>query len=135
MAKRYYLCNIIGDGSDDNPFRPAVADYDTAGVSWSGVFQRDPSGRPIHADCLVIVDTEDHSLLRRDAHLDPMPDFSLDGKMSAINKVVKTAMTNALKRRGFDVSGITNTDGYREALQQIGMQRSGAFDIDKLDVS
>ena len=135
MAKRYYLSSIIGDGSMDNPFRPAVADYEAAGVSWAGAIETDPSGRPIHADCLVIVNTEDHSVLRRDARIYPMPDFALDGKISAINNVVKTAMTNALKRRGFDTSGLTNTDGYREALQQIGQQRSGSFDLDKLDVS
>ncbi len=135
MAKRYYLCNIIGDGSDDNPYRPAVADYEASGVSWAGVIESGPDGRPIHADCLVIVNTEDHSALRRDARIDAMPDFALDGKMSAINNVVKTAMVNALRRRGIVKSGISNTDGYREALQQIGQQRSGAFDIDKLDVS
>lgn len=132
MAKRYYLSSIIGDGTDDNPYRPAIADYN---VSWAGAIETDPNGRPLHADCLVIVNTEDHVALRRDARIDAMPDFALDGKMSAINNVVKTAMTNALRRRGFDVSGISNTDGYREALQQIGLQRAAAFDIDKLDVS
>lgn len=132
MAKRYYVAEIIGDGSMDNPYRPAVEDY---GVAWAGAIETDVAGKPIHRDCLVLVSTDNHAQLRADSRIDAMPDFALDGKMSAINNVVKTAMINALRRRGIDVSGLTNTDGYREALQQIGMQRSAAFDIDKLDVS
>lgn len=131
MSKRYYLCDIIGSGTEEDMFRPAVADHP---VDWVGSIETGPDGRPIHADTIVLVSTDDHSILRADRRIDPLPDFALDGKMSAINGVVKTAMTNAMKRRGFDVSGLTNTDGYRKALQQIGAQRSAGFDIDKFDV-
>ncbi len=131
MAKRYYLCDIIGDGSEDEPYRPKVADY---GVKWSGGIEVGPDGKPLHSDILVIVSTNNHSVLRGVPGIDPLPDFALDGKMSAINNVVKKQMINALRRRGIDDSGIGNTDGYREAMQQIGKQRSATFDIDKLDV-
>lgn len=132
MAKRYYLCDIVGDGSEDNPFRPAVADYN---VSYVMACDSDATGRPIHADAMVLVNAEDHAQLRGKPGIDPMPDFALDGKMSAINNVVRTQMINALRRRGIDDSGIGNTDGYREALAQIGMQRAAAFNIDSFDVN
>lgn len=132
MAKRYYLCDIVGDGSEDNPFRPLVADYN---MSYVMACDSDAVGRPLHADALVLVDTEDHSQLRGKPGIDSMPDFALDGKMSAINNAAKAALSAALKRRRIDDSGLTNIDGYREVLSQIGRQRAVAFDIDNFDVN
>ena len=133
MSKKYYVSAIIGDGTEENPFRPAVADH---GVSWVGSIKSDPvTGHPIHADCLVLVAAQNHAQLRGDNRITAMPDFALDGKMSAINTVTKNGMINALKKRGFDTSTIGNTDGYRDALHDIGKQRDPDFNIDKFDVA
>lgn len=132
MSKRYYISAIIGAGDSLDPFRPAVADL---GVAWVGAIESGPDGRPLYADCIVMVNTVDHAALRSDPRIDPLPDFPLDGKLSAINSGVKTAMDNMLTRRGFNVTGINSSDGYRDVLQKIGQQRSAAFDIDKFDVN
>lgn len=133
MSKRYYLCDIIGDGSEYNPYRPAVADH---GVAWVGVIESNPeTGAPIHADTLVLVETDNHAKLRADSRIDALHDFVLDGKMNAINSAARTAMSAALSRRKFSISSINNADGYRDALQQIGRQRSPQFNIDAFDVS
>lgn len=132
MSKRYYLCDIIGTGSDMDPYRPVVADY---GVAWVGVIESNPeTGAPIHADTLVLVETDNHAKLRADSRIDALSDFVLDGKMNAINSAARTAMSAALSRRKFSASSINNADGYREALQQIGRQRSPQFNIDAFDV-
>lgn len=135
MAKRYYICDIIGDGSEEEGaagmFRPAVADFP---VDWVASIETGLDGKPIHTDCVVLVNTEDHTQLRKDNRIDPLPDFMLDGKLSAINATTKSAMINALRRRGFTTEGIDNADGYRDVLQQIGRQRSAAFNIDKFDI-
>lgn len=133
MAKKYYVSDIIGDGSEENPFRPAVADH---GVSWVGSIQSDPvTGRPIHADCIVLVAAQNHAQLRADKRITAMPDFALDGKMSAINTATKNGMLNALQKRGFSTSTIGNADGYRDALRDIGKQRDPVFDIDNFDLA
>lgn len=133
MSKRYYISKIVGTGSEVDPFRPKVADY---GVSWAGSIESNPiTGKPVYPDCMVIVATVNHGVLMADPVIDAMPDFPLDGKLSAINTGTKTAMLNALTARGFDVTGLGNTDGYRDVLQKIGLQRSPAFNIDNFDVA
>ena len=133
MSKRYYLADIIGTGDETDPYRPAVADH---GVAWVGVIESDPlTGAPLYANTVVMVETENHAKLRADSRIDPLPDFALDGKITAINTAARNGMLKALTRRGFVTSAINNADGYREALQQIGRQRSPVFDINNFDVS
>ena len=132
MSKRYYLSDIIGTGDIDDPYRPAVADL---GVQWVGTIESGPDGRPLYTDCVTLVDTVNHGALRSDPRIDPLPDFPLDGKLSSINASTKSSMDAALSRRGFNLTGINSSDGYRDVLQKIGQQRSAAFDIDKFDVN
>lgn len=138
MTKRFYVTKIRGDGTEDNPYRPAVADH---GVNWSGsiVTDNDESspnyGKPLYADCLVVVATDKHSTLRADPDIDALPDYPLDGKVSSINTATKNAMIAALQRRGFRTDDVSNTDGFRDLVQSIGRQRDPAFNVDNFDVS
>lgn len=131
MSKRYYVCNIIGVGSDEDPFRPAVADF---GVSWVASILSGDDGHPVYADCLALVETADHTKLRNAVGVTPMPDFPLDGKLSAIQNGTKNAMMSALGTRGFDTTALGNADGYRDVLQSVGRQRDPAFDVDKFNI-
>lgn len=132
MSKRYYLCDIIGTGDDMDPYRPAIADH---GVAWVGAVESNPqTGRPLHANTIVLVETDNHARLRADPRIDPLPDFALDGKMTAINTAARNAMQAVLTRRGFVTSTLNNADGYRDALQAIGRQRSPTFNVDSFDV-
>lgn len=132
MSKRYYISNIIGVGDHLDPIRPAVADL---GVNWVGAIESGPDGKPLYTDCIVMVDAVNHAVLRNDPRIDSLPDFPLDGKLSSINAPTKSNMDAALTRRGFDLTGVNSSDGYRDVLQKIGQQRSAAFDIDKFDVN
>jgi hypothetical protein len=105
-------------------------------VSWVGSIQSNlETGRPIYADCLVLVAAQNHAQVRADTRITAMPDFALDGKMSAINTAVKNAMIANLQKRGFDTSTIGNADGYRDALRDMGKQRDPAFKIDNFDLA
>lgn len=141
MSKRYYICDIVGDGSifgpfGPNPYRPIVANY---GVAWVGSIENHTSGpdigKPKYPDCLVLVSTLNHAQLMNKPGIDPLPDFPGDGKLAGIATVTRTAMNAMLNTRGFDITGLTNTDGYKEALQKIGIQRSATFDIDNFDIA
>jgi|SRR5687768_844253 len=139
MAKRYYICDIIGDGSDGmmtpttGPFRPAIADL---GVAWVGTIPSDPStGRPLFNWTLVLVNTENHARLMGINGIDSLPDFPLDGKVSAINNVTKTNMINMLNRRGLSTDFVTGSDGYRDIIRELGKKLSAAFDENNFDIS
>lgn len=131
--KRYYLCDIIGDGTEFNPFRPAVADYD---VPWAGMIKSDPvTGVPLQPFALVIVGGNKHVDILRDARVTPMPDFPLDAKVSGMHKPTKDAMIIAMQKRGIPIEFLSTVDGYREVIRTVGRQLEPAFDENGFDVA
>lgn len=132
MAKRYYISPIIGDGSIDNPYRPKVADH---GVAWSGAIPTGPDGKPVKPWALVIVAAKNHAPLVADRDLDALPDFPLDGKVSAIQTATKNAMKNKLAARGIATAFIDGTDGYREVIRGVGRMLEPTFDENNFDVA
>ncbi len=132
MSKRYYICDVIGDGTDGNEYRPSVADIQ--GVNWVGSIPGDAQGRPLFPWALVLVATNNHAQLRDVAGIDPLPDFPLDGRMNAVNNAAGNAMSAALSRRGVSVSW-GGTDGYRDVVRAIGRRLDAAFDENKFDVA
>lgn len=133
MSKRYYICDIIGDGTEDNPYRPAVADL---GVAWVGDIPTGPDGHPTSTWALVMVATQNHGPVRARQGVDALPEFPLDGKVSAINAATKTAMENALSRRNLPANTIVDgKDGYRDVIRAIGRANAPGFDENNFDVA
>lgn len=135
MAKRYYICDVIGDGSDADPYRASVAD---SGAAVAAVMpDNDPqTGRPLVSWCLAIVSATNHAPILADARNDRMPDFPLDGKVNAINAAAKGLMRAALIRRGLDADAlIDGKDGFREVVRGIGRALSPVFDENAFDVA
>lgn len=133
MAKRYYLSDIVGDGSIDNPYRPAIADE---GVNHVAVFPpQNPDGTYTRTTCLVLVNSPNHGRFRGRKDIDPLPDFPLDGKVSAVEGRSRMDAGSALERRGFVSSHLTGKDGYREVIRSIGKELDGNFDENNFDVS
>lgn len=132
MSKRFYMADIIGDGTDEDQFRPAV---DAHAVNWAGSFPVNlENGHPLKSWTLVTVEAINHSPLLVDVRLDPLPDFPLDGKVSSINIVARNAMLAAMVRRGVDTSFVSGTDGYREVIRAIGIAANATFDENSFDV-
>jgi hypothetical protein len=133
MAKRYYLADIIGDGSIDNPYRPAGVD----GLNHVAVFPpQDPNtGVYSRPHCLVLVNTPNHATLRGRQGVDPLPDFPLDGKVQAVETAARQSAESALNRRGFASGQFTLKDGYREVIRSIGKELDSNFDENNFDVS
>jgi hypothetical protein len=132
MSKQYYICEIIGDGSDFNPYRPAVAD---SNVSWTASIPSDPTtGVPLYENCLAIVGTSNHGVLNNNSKIDALPDFPMIGKLSAMQGKAKADMDTMLTKRGFSTANVQASDGYKDLLQAIGKQRDTAFDISIFDV-
>lgn len=63
MPRRFFLVPIIGEGTEDNPYRPPVADM-AEYMDWSCQIENDPvTGVPLQSKCVVGVDSDDFSAL------------------------------------------------------------------------
>lgn len=127
MAKQFYLCDLVGGGTEFDPFRAAVADH---GVNHVAVFPPNNQGSSV----LVLVATVNHNVLRGDPRIDPLPEFPLEGKLSALRTETRTEVENAISRRGFDQPW-SNSDAYRDVIRSIGQQLDSHFDENNFDVS
>ena len=114
--KRYYLSEIIGDGTEENPYRPALSD---SGVSHSAIIPSDANGVPINAVALCVVSAPNHGRLISDARNTALPDFVLDAKVSAMHSPTKAGMIAGLRKHGIATDFIGSADGYREVIRGI----------------
>lgn len=133
MAKRYYLSTLIGDGSYENQFRSVPYDY---GLNHTTEFppQDMTTGRYSRNQCLVIVDAVNHTSLLADLRMNAMPDFPLDGKLSAMRSATLSALNNAAAARGYAVTW-GSADAYRDVVRSLGKQLNPNFSEDNFDVS
>lgn len=124
--KRYYLCPIMGDGTEGAPY---AADL-PAGTNASVVMPDDPQPG---GWALALVAAADHRGLLRDAKLDALPEFPLDAKLNAMQSTARSALDAALQRRaGITVNG---ADGYRDLIRQVGRKLDPNFHENAFDVS
>lgn len=100
--KRYFIADIIGDGSDTNEYRAAVAVYP---VNWAAeVPWDDIENRPINNWTIAEVSGGDMSGFAGDTRIDPLPICELDTPVSQIDASQIASMRAALQRRGIGVS-------------------------------
>jgi len=132
MSKRYYLCDIIGDGLDpETAFRPAIADY-TGNFAVS--IPTDSNGQPLGSSALTIVAALNHAALKEIPGVDQLPVFPLDGKVNGLNVAARQSLEDTIAKRGINVS-VDNAAGYRSTLDALGKYIDPNFDIDNFDVS
>lgn len=132
MAKRFYLSKIIGDGTEQNPYRPKVADYS---VSWSGVIPSNEDGSPKFGFTFVIVNTQNHAALLADPQIKGMPELSLDAQISTLSKAVRDKMLAYFDDEGIDRTGLTLQSTMRDVLRRIGKHLTESFDENNFDVN
>lgn len=130
--KRYCIAKIIGDGTENNPYRSAIQKYNDLHYEFGGIAQDPITGQPTHTFVLAILKTVNISRLMADQDIDIFPDFPLDGKMSAMQTATKNKMVNALAKYGVSISG---ADGFRDAIRTIGQMIQPDFDENNFDLS
>ncbi len=129
--KRYYLCDIIGNGSEENPFRVVVSDY---GVSNVAVIPTHPAtGLPLYSWALTKVSARSHANLRQICQ--PLPDYPMDGKVNGIHNATRAQMKADIEARtAKSATWVDGTDGYREVIRGIGRFLEPVFDENNFDV-
>lgn len=128
---RYYLCAIIGDGSESNPFRAAVSDHRVNHVA--AFPPQDPAtGLYSRNLCLALVNAADHLLLLADAESYACPDARLDTKLNLVDLI---AFKAAAQARGLNTERFASAENYAAILRDLGRQLDPNFHEENLDVS
>lgn len=136
--KRYYVCKVIGDGSYESPYRAAIADVvdpstHLLAFTIAATIKSNPDGTPALPWCLVIAAGKNHALVNSNADIDPLPDYPLDVKLSAMNTATKLAAFNKMAARGINTNALSNADGYRDLIRGLGQQHEASFSEDNFD--
>jgi len=132
MAKRYYLAPVIGTGTMDDAFRPQTKNY--GGTSTAVIPSHQTTGQPLFTWALVIVDKVDHTGLLADTAIDPLPDISLDSKISTLSNTMKNRLTAALTKYGIDPTTNANTT-LRDIVLRCGQKLDPTFSENNFDVT
>lgn len=122
MAKRYYICRILGDGTEDNPYYSELRRYIQANWPAEPHFEH----QIIHAEvlpwCIMKYDLSDA------AHADVMANLTgifsfgnqaLDTTMLGIGITKRNAIRDKLEGLGFDLSWAIATTTVREVLKYL----------------
>ena len=130
--KRYCIAKIIGDGTENNPYRSALKNYNDINHEFGEIAQDPITGQPTHTFVLAIIKTVNISRLIADKDIDVLPDFPLDGKMSAMQTATKNKLADALTKYGVSIGG---ADGFRDAIRTIGRVIKPDFDENNFDLN
>jgi hypothetical protein len=133
MSKRYYISDIVYN--DDLGWTTKALAEAGQGVRVVADIPSGPDGRPLHTQALCLVAAKDHARFVAIEGVDALPDFPLDGKVSAINTVTLNATKSMLRRRGLSDAIVDGKDGYRDLIRAAGRAFKPDFDENKFDVT
>lgn len=120
--KRYYLCDVIGDGTGDNPWRPAI---DT--IKGEEGEMRSFEVNVLTGQSIAVVDgREDHSKLIATSKVDVLPDVPMNLKLSEI-QILTDNIEVKIANRGFSKEW-NNSNSFRDMLRSVGKQINPNFD-------
>jgi hypothetical protein len=137
--KRYAICDIIGTGTELDPYRPAIENVGERNYVSLIPTENDPQspnyGKPKGTKCLVRLATNNVARLVGATGVDLLPDFALDAKVSAMHTPTRVLMRAMLQRRGLNPGWLDNADGFRDVVRNIGQALEPAFDENFFDVA
>lgn len=126
MKRNYCISKVeIIEGNDG---REAVCIARKYGDVVAQNINLDNQGNLIDDWGLCILETENLGQAMSDPDIVVLPQYALDAKVSAMHTPTKTAMVNALKRRGIPTDWIGNADGFREVIRTLGKMQNPGFD-------
>lgn len=153
MAKRYLLCDIIGNGEfaidpsdmeNTGPFRPRIALDEEDTPNYIAAFPPEDTTQAIpttpairfsgNANCLVLIKATDLRRFVNDPKNDELPDVTMDVQWNAIGSNQRNATSNAAIDRGLTTDWQAS-DPFRVVVRSIGKQLDANFDEDNFDVS
>lgn len=139
MARRYYVSDIVGTGTDEDPYEPrAVRVARLAGIPIRAVHEiaTDPvTGHPTRNWAFSRLAAQAHATLIAAAGVDALPDLTLDALLSSLTNAQLTVIRNRLEARGIDTSQLTGQRAFRFLVRLLGRLQNAAFEEDNFDTS
>lgn len=126
--KRYCVCDRIGTGTHEDPYRPAVADH-------PGVSKATEMAIGSATKVICLMSGPDLTGPLADSRVDAFQDISLDSPLSLLTAQQFNALVNKLEARGFTVTVSRATHTFRDLLTEVGVQCNPSFDTNRFDVS
>lgn len=124
---------MVGNGTEESPYRPKVADYPK--INWSAVVSHNPDGTLKFPWAFVIVKAIDHTALLADNQIKALPDISLDLTVGDLPAGVRNALNTALTNFGIDTSPVKLSTTIRQVLRYLGRKHVLDFDENRFDVA
>lgn len=136
MSKRYYIAPVVGEGTEESPYRAKVP----AGVNYVAEIDIHPAGhpqegRPAKPWALVMVATADHTALLEDPDLDALPDVGLETTIANIPTAARANMRERFTARGINGRIAQDADTMRDVIRSAGRNLNPTFHEDNFNVS
>lgn len=117
MSVRIYLSPVTGDGSDQNPHRPRIAD---TGVNFAAIMSGGPGGSPRFTWALVVCSAVDFTAIDADPDLNAIP-VPLETTIASLNNPTRNRIQGFLNSRSIPltVTSFATIGGLVEAIGQL----------------
>lgn len=126
LVKRYYLSNVVGTGTLDDPFRLAIED-NLGAAAYVAVISPDNKWG------LAYVASADHTRFLNDTRNDGFPAVSLDTLMASVGVGAKNTLQSALTKRGIAIGSLAGFNSVRDCLRAIGRKAEPSFNENAFD--
>lgn len=130
MPVRRYISPVVGDGTDELPYRLKLADFPMRGHV--ATIPSNPDGTPKFGWGLAVVaaTAAEHDAIAADAQIRQFPDIPLDAPVSTLSGQQRTRIRNFLEERGLDTAWITNATLFRQIVRFVGKHLSANYEED-----
>jgi len=135
--KRWVLSKIVSDPEPGlgNVYRMAIQRYPDLDFAFGEIPVDPDTGIPTKLYGFALIASKNMARFAGDPNIDVLPDFPLDGKISAMHGPTKAAMLENFVRYGIPTGIVNNADGFRDVVRGIGRTINASFVEDAFDVS
>lgn len=140
MAKRYGICPVIGDGTEENSFRCAFSDVNQTNVS--SLIPSKTDGTPKYLFAFSIMGTQNLPAVLAVTNSYVFPDYPLDAELGSMESAVRTAMVQSVEAYNldgqgydFDLQQFSDTDSYRDLIDYCMKRIEPVASVNNFDTS
>ncbi len=125
MPKRVIVCDVVGTGTREDPYRAQVRGL--PGVSLSALIPTGANGHPTRAVCLALVSGADLTAALAASGVDAFPDVPFATLLSTLTTQQRNALQTRLTARGFPSNVVSLSATLGELVRRCGQFHEAGF--------
>lgn len=139
---RYMISPIIGDGSEESPFRASVSDVPN--VNTAAIIPTHTSGenigKPKYGFAFCVVATSSVATIAAVTNAYVFPDYNLDGQMQGMESAARVAFKQSVEAYDLDGNGFNfdaanvDLESWRTVINRVVQQIEPAFNLNNMNV-